>query len=490
MRRRIAAEASGAQCGGRRDEVAIRAEQKAIQLLPAAPASAGFRRDYRLSKSGLTTTPRQDEPVRLALVARWRRSITRSNSDGAPSDSAIRWQAVASIVDHWASRRSRCHRSRPTQAPPQGPSGMDGRKTGSVGDDVEPACPAEPDRRERDSGGSTEVEVGVRSSSPTLTLDVLMTFPPIRGPCEDDPDARFAVSVSGDDDLAGRRHGHLVPSLLQARMTLIRRHDGVSVAERHCCVFECNAMLDEVRFRLLTIPRTTGLRSRRPPPLLCSSTRAWWREPHRMDCRFTPTHLPYSRDVTVAARRLATPSSVNAAIKQIADVMRCANYAGALQYVPELSWILFLRILDEREELEAEEAEAVGASFIPSLEPPYRVAGLGVAWRGEARRAERGRDGRVPPVRQLGCCRTSAACAIARTRRPVSASSARSSRRSTKSMSTPSGTCSTSSIGSTRSISRRSTRRTSSRSARPTRACSRRWARRTTTAASSSRPAR
>lgn len=34
---------------------------------------------------------------------------------------------------------------------------------------------------------------------------------------------------------------------------------------------------------------------------------------------------------------VASPSSVNAAIKQIADVMRRANYAGALQYVPELS---------------------------------------------------------------------------------------------------------------------------------------------------------
>ena len=52
--------------------------------------------------------------------------------------------------------------------------------------------------------------------------------------------------------------------------------------------------------------------------------------------------------MAIASRRLATPSSVNAAIKQIADVMRRANYAGALQYVPELSWILFLRILDER----------------------------------------------------------------------------------------------------------------------------------------------
>ncbi len=73
-----------------------------------------------------------------------------------------------------------------------------------------------------------------------------------------------------------------------------------------------------------------------------------------------------------AASRLATPSSVNAAIKQIADVMRRANYAGALQYVPELSWLLFLRILDEREELEADEAAAVGVDFHRSLEPPYR----------------------------------------------------------------------------------------------------------------------
>ncbi len=71
-------------------------------------------------------------------------------------------------------------------------------------------------------------------------------------------------------------------------------------------------------------------------------------------------------------RRLASPSSVNGAIKQIADVMRRANYAGALQYVPELSWILFLRILDEREEIEAEEAAALGIAFDPSLVAPFR----------------------------------------------------------------------------------------------------------------------
>jgi type I restriction enzyme M protein len=71
-------------------------------------------------------------------------------------------------------------------------------------------------------------------------------------------------------------------------------------------------------------------------------------------------------------KRLATQQSVNGAIKSICDIMRRSNCAGALQYVPELTWILFLRILDERELREAEEAEAVGAEFIPSLEDPYR----------------------------------------------------------------------------------------------------------------------
>ena len=71
-------------------------------------------------------------------------------------------------------------------------------------------------------------------------------------------------------------------------------------------------------------------------------------------------------------RRLATQKSVNGAIKSICDIMRRSNCAGALQYVPELTWILFLRILDEREIREAEEAEAVSAEFIPSLEAPYR----------------------------------------------------------------------------------------------------------------------
>ncbi|MEX0643607.1 MAG: N-6 DNA methylase [Pirellulales bacterium] len=71
-------------------------------------------------------------------------------------------------------------------------------------------------------------------------------------------------------------------------------------------------------------------------------------------------------------RTLATQHSVNSAVKSICDIMRRSNCAGAMQYVPELTWILFLRILDERETHEGEAAEAVGAEFKPSLEWPYR----------------------------------------------------------------------------------------------------------------------
>lgn len=71
-------------------------------------------------------------------------------------------------------------------------------------------------------------------------------------------------------------------------------------------------------------------------------------------------------------RIITTQQALNSAVWSICDIMRRSNCAGAMQYVPELTWILFLRILDEREMREAEEATVVGARFTPSLEPPYR----------------------------------------------------------------------------------------------------------------------
>jgi type I restriction enzyme M protein len=75
---------------------------------------------------------------------------------------------------------------------------------------------------------------------------------------------------------------------------------------------------------------------------------------------------------TVNGRLFTTQSSLDSYIKNICDVLRRSNCAGALQYVPELTWILFLRILDDNEAKEFERSEAVSATFTPSLGSPYR----------------------------------------------------------------------------------------------------------------------
>ena len=71
-------------------------------------------------------------------------------------------------------------------------------------------------------------------------------------------------------------------------------------------------------------------------------------------------------------KRLVTQQSVDQAVKSICDIMRRGNCAGAMQYVPELTWILFLRILDEKEQREEQEAEALGVPFRASLTAPFR----------------------------------------------------------------------------------------------------------------------
>ena len=67
-----------------------------------------------------------------------------------------------------------------------------------------------------------------------------------------------------------------------------------------------------------------------------------------------------------------TQSSVDSKIYAVCDIMRRSNCASALQYIPELTWLLFLRLVDEREGVEAEENAAVGQPFRPSMDSPYR----------------------------------------------------------------------------------------------------------------------
>ncbi|MBO0347825.1 N-6 DNA methylase [Phormidium pseudopriestleyi FRX01] len=52
--------------------------------------------------------------------------------------------------------------------------------------------------------------------------------------------------------------------------------------------------------------------------------------------------------------------------------MRRSNCAGAMQYIPELTWILFLRIFDEQETHEAQQIKATGKPYPFSIPSPYR----------------------------------------------------------------------------------------------------------------------
>lgn len=93
-------------------------------------------------------------------------------------------------------------------------------------------------------------------------------------------------------------------------------------------------------------------------------------------------------------RKLATQQSVDQAVKSICNIMRRGNCAGAMQYVPELTWLLFLRILDEKEHIEEQEAEALGLDFRPSLGLPYR-------WRDWATPPENLQEGEISKRKEL-----------------------------------------------------------------------------------------
>ena len=85
-----------------------------------------------------------------------------------------------------------------------------------------------------------------------------------------------------------------------------------------------------------------------------------------------------------APKAIVSTQSLSAFVKSICDVMRRSNCASALQYVPELTWVLFLRILDAQEAREAEQAEVLGAEFSPALCSPYRWQDWAAPWSDKA----------------------------------------------------------------------------------------------------------
>ena len=83
--------------------------------------------------------------------------------------------------------------------------------------------------------------------------------------------------------------------------------------------------------------------------------------------------MKHSQAGTSKRNETSLKHSFDAAIKGVCDAMRSSNVMGAVQYVPELTWILFLRILDAQEMQENASDRALGLEYPDQAIPsPYR----------------------------------------------------------------------------------------------------------------------
>ena len=71
--------------------------------------------------------------------------------------------------------------------------------------------------------------------------------------------------------------------------------------------------------------------------------------------------------------QLTTAQRLGSVVKSARDIMRKdKGLNGDLDRLPMLTWIMFLKFLDDAEQLRAEEAKLEGKRFRHAIEPPYR----------------------------------------------------------------------------------------------------------------------
>src|SRR5262245_5313265 len=82
--------------------------------------------------------------------------------------------------------------------------------------------------------------------------------------------------------------------------------------------------------------------------------------------------MPRSAERRIAAA-VTTAQSLSALIKSARDIMRKdKGLNGDLDRLPLLTWIMFLKFLDDLESQREDEARLAGKTFKPAIEPPYR----------------------------------------------------------------------------------------------------------------------
>src|SRR5437588_7376559 len=69
----------------------------------------------------------------------------------------------------------------------------------------------------------------------------------------------------------------------------------------------------------------------------------------------------------------SSPQQLASLIKSVRDIMRKdKGLSGELDRIPMLTWIMFLKFLDDQERIREAEARLEGKTFRVAIEPPYR----------------------------------------------------------------------------------------------------------------------
>ncbi len=80
-----------------------------------------------------------------------------------------------------------------------------------------------------------------------------------------------------------------------------------------------------------------------------------------------------ARRRTTQENTKTTAQQIGSIVKSARDIMRKdKGLSGDLDRLPMLTWIMFLKFLDDMEQVRAEEAKLAGKRFRPAIESPYR----------------------------------------------------------------------------------------------------------------------
>jgi type I restriction enzyme M protein len=83
--------------------------------------------------------------------------------------------------------------------------------------------------------------------------------------------------------------------------------------------------------------------------------------------------MPRSPRAAAAKPALTTAQALGSLLKSARDIMRKdKGLNGDLDRLPLLTWIMFLKFLDDLEQQREQEAALAGTRFRPAIEPPYR----------------------------------------------------------------------------------------------------------------------